>query len=432
MRKIVVSMLAFSMFVLQLAGCASNNQTEVLSTEITEQDSADTDRLVQKSDELESGNVNLKVWGAEEDMELLQSMCQTFAEEYKGQATFEFEFEPVPEGESQNKMLADIENAPDVFSFADAPRAFVAAGAISPVPDPDKIKESNIEGAVQAATINDVVYGYPMTADNGYFLYYNSSYLTEDDVKTLDRILEVAAENGKSMTYEITSAWYLYSFFGKTGLTLGMNDDGVTNYCTWNSVDNAIKGVDVASALITLAQTPGFLCGGNEELLEGAQNDTVIAGVSGMWNAETLKEIWGENFAATKLPTYTCAGQQVQLGSFTGYKLYGVNAYSEHLGWSHKLADWLTNEENQMLRLQVRGLGPANKAVFESDEVQKSVALRAFIEQSEYSDIQNVGGTYWVPTGDFGSQIVNGGLNGEDLQAVMDELVTDITAVNGQ
>lgn len=430
-KRIVISMLTFTMLAFSVGGCAGGKQTtgatagnDESSTEVSAVASSGTDY------ELESGNIDLKVWGAKEDMEVLQSMCQSFAEEYKSQATFTFEFEEVPEGESQNKMLADMENAPDVFSFADQPRAFVAAGAISPVPDPEKIKTSNIEGAVEAAIVNDTVYGYPMTADNGYFLFYNSKYLSEEDVKSLDRILEVAAANGKKMTYEITSGWYLYSFFGRTGLTVGMNDDGVTNYCTWNSTENAIKGTDVASALISLSKTPGFLCGGNDELVEGARNDTVIAGVNGMWNAETLKEIWGENFAAAKLPTYTCAGQQVQLGSFTGYKLYGVNAYSEHVGWSHKLADWLTNEDNQMLRLQVRGLGPANKTVFESDAVQNSIALRAFIEQSEHSDIQSVGGTYWIPTADFGTQIINGELNGVDLQAVMDELVAGITELN--
>ena len=43
---------------------------------------------------------------------------------------------------------------------------------------------------------------------------------------------------------------------------------------------------------------------------------------------------------AVKLPTYTCAGQQIQMASFTGYKMMGVNAYSKHKDWALKLADW--------------------------------------------------------------------------------------------
>lgn len=426
MKKQTIAAMLLPIMALQLAGCVATESTQVTVEENTVQE--------EEKDEyaLESGNIKLKVWGAAEDLALLESMCQSFAKEYASQATFEFELTAVSEADSVNVFLEDIDNAPDVFSYADEPRAFVAAGAISPVPNPEEIASANTEATVQAATVNEVMYGYPMTADNGYFLYYNSDYLSENDVKSLDRILEVAAENGKQMTYEITSGWYLYSFFAKTGLTVGMNDDGVSNYCTWNSVDNEIKGVDVAMSLQTLVNTPGFLCGGNEALLEGAANDTVIAGVSGMWNAVALEEIWGDSFAAAKLPTYTCAGKQIQLGSFTGYKLYGVNAYSEHLGWAHKLADWVTNEENQMRRLKERGLGPSNKNVLESDEVQKSVALRAFMEQAEYADIQKVSSTYWVATGKFGSKLANNNIASEELQSTMDELVLGIEAVNGQ
>ena len=51
----------------------------------------------------------------------------------------------------------------------------------------------------------------------------------------------------------------------------------------------------------------------------------------------------------------------VQMASFTGYKMMGVNAYSKHKDWALKLADWFTNEENQMLRLEERDQGPSNK-----------------------------------------------------------------------
>ena len=88
------------------------------------------------------------------------------------------------------------------------------------------------------------MYAYPMTADNGYFLYYNKKFLNESDVSSLERILEVCEEKNKEFSMEFNSGWYMYSFFGNTGLELGLNDDGVTNYCTWNSTDNSIKGAD--------------------------------------------------------------------------------------------------------------------------------------------------------------------------------------------
>ena len=43
------------------------------------------------------------------------------------------------------------------------------------------------------------LYAYPMTASNGYFLYYNKEYFTEEDVKSFDRMLEIAEENDKKL-----------------------------------------------------------------------------------------------------------------------------------------------------------------------------------------------------------------------------------------
>ena len=61
-------------------------------------------------------------------------------------------------------------------------------------------------------------------------MYYDKNYFTDEDVKTLDGMLAVAEAAGKQISMEFTSGWYLYSFFGQTGLEFGLNDDGVTNY----------------------------------------------------------------------------------------------------------------------------------------------------------------------------------------------------------
>ena len=43
------------------------------------------------------------------------------------------------------------------------------------------------------------LYADPMTASNGYFLYYNKEYFTEEDVKSFDRMLEIAEKNDKKL-----------------------------------------------------------------------------------------------------------------------------------------------------------------------------------------------------------------------------------------
>ena len=225
-----------------------------------------------------------------------------------------------------------------------------------------------------------------------------------------------------------SSAWYVYSFFGNTGLEVGLNDDGLTNYCTWNSADGSITGVDVAQAMLSIAASPAFSNRTDTEFLEGVRNGTVIAGISGVWNAVAIQNVWGDNTGAAKLPTYTCGDEQVQMASFSGCKLIGVNAYSKHPDWAARLAEWITSEENQRLRFQLRGQGPANTSAAASPEVQASPAIAALLAQSEFSQLQRVGGKFWDPVSEFAGSCALGNPSGASLQAQLDRMVEGITA----
>ena len=373
--------------------------------------------------------VEMVVWGAEEDTELMNKIIQSFISNHQGEADFQISFEVQGESQCKDVLIGGLEDGADVFTFADDQlNALAAAGALDPIENADEIKNKNLSSAVDAATVNDHLYAYPLTADNGYFLYYNKQYFSEEQVKTLDGILKSASANGKLFTMDWTSAWYVYSFFGNTGLQVGLNDDGITNYCTWNQSDEGIKGIDVAQAMLKIAKNPGFASKTDEEFLEGVKNGSVIAGVSGVWNSVAIKEAWGENTRAAKLPTYSCNNRQVQMASFSGCKLIGVNAYSKHPKWAARLAEWITDEENQRLRFEMRGQGPSNTAVAESGEIEQSPAIAALLEQSEFSQLQRVGGKFWDPVSEFAGNIAKGNPSGQSLQKQLDEMVEGITA----
>lgn len=325
-------------------------------------------------------------------------------------------------------MLGDVHAAADVFIMADDQLASMAAGgALYPVSNATEVKAANVEGSVEAATINDTLYAYPMTADNGYFLYYNKKYLTDKDVETMDGILKVAKENGKKFTMDWSSGWYLYSFFGNTGLYFGINDDNVTNHCEWNTTEGEIKGTDIAQALLDIQATGAFESVVDNDFIAGVKDGSVIAGVSGVWDETQLKSVWGDDLGAVKLPTYTVAGKQLQMASFTGYKMMGVNAYSKNPEWAAKLADWLTNEQNQTLRFEMNGQGPSNTKAADSDEVKQAPAIQAVITQSEFGKLQRVGNTYWDACTKFGNIMAKGNKDNVKLQKLMDTLVEEIT-----
>lgn len=373
--------------------------------------------------------VSLTVWGAEEDQELLSQIIEGFEIEYQQEADFEITLQPQGESQCTNVLMGDLENGADVFAFADDQlNTLVAAGALEPVENADVLREENLSEAVDAASVKDTLYAYPLTADNGYFLYYNKKYFSEEDILSWDRMLDIAEAQEKKVSMDWSSGWYVYTLFGNTGLTLGLNDDGITNYCTWNDTEGDIRGTDVARAMEAMAKNPGFLSTDDAGFLEGVQNGTIIAGISGVWNAVAVEEAWGSGYGASRLPSYTCAGQQVQMASFSGYKLIGVNAYSRERVWSARLAEWITNEENQALRFRLRGQGPSNRNAAASQEVQDSPAIAALLEQSEYSCLQRIGGNFWDPVSSFTAELLAGRPSGKNLQELLDNMVTDITA----
>ncbi len=373
--------------------------------------------------------VELTVWGAEEDTELMNMLIKSFQAEYGNDADFQIAFEVQSESSCKDALIGGLEEGADVFTFADDQlKALAAAGALDPIENAEEIKNNNLPGAVDAASVGDELYAYPLTSDNGYFLYYNKQYFSEEDIRTLDKILEIAERNNKLFLMDWSSAWYVYAFFGNTGLEAGLNDDGITNFCTWNQAEGDIRGVDVAQAMLQIAGSGSFMSRTDTEFVNGVRDGSVAAGVSGVWNAVAIEEVWGENMGAAKLPTYTCAGRQVQMASFSGCKLIGVNAYSEYPEWAARFAEWVTSEENQKLRFEMRGQGPSNTVVASSEEIQQSPAIAALIEQSEFAQLQRIGGKFWDPVAAFAASMAAGNPSGESLQDQMDRMVEGVTA----
>lgn len=407
MKKVLCALLSAGLTALCLTGCG--NEAVSTSGTVTE-------------------TVSLTVWGAEEDRELLSEIAESFKAEYGSSANFNITVRAQSEAGCKDVLLDDPQAGADVFAFADDQlSSLAAAGVLMPVENSAQVRAENLSSAVKAASVGNVLYAYPITSDNGYFLYYNKAYLSAEDVQTLDTILNAADKSGKYFTMDWSSAWYIYSFFGCTGMTVGLNDDGVTNYCTWNSTEGDITGVDVLQAMTDISGHESFLSSGDDDFLEGAENGSVIAGISGAWNSDRLAEIWGGDLGAAKLPTYTCGGKQVQMASFSGSKLIGVNAYSEEHDWAEKLAQWIANEKNQALRFEKRGQIPSNINAAKADSVKNSPVAAAVMEQAGFSQLQRVGERFWQPPVEVAMCIYADNPPGADYQRMLDVMVNKMT-----
>ena len=108
--------------------------------------------------------------------------------------------------------------------------------------------------------------------------------------------------------------------------------------------------------------------------------------------------------------------------------MFGVNDYSDQKEWAHKLAAWFSNEQNQTLRFEERSQGPSNIKAAGSDAIAANPAISAVIEQSQYGNLQRVGGKYWDACSSFTAALPNAGSDNASLQELMDTLTAGITA----
>ena len=76
-------------------------------------------KLLEEEQKPDSHSVNLTVWGAEEDEELLSQIIDGFQSEYSGQAEFLITYMPQSESKCMDALMADLEQGADVFAFAD-------------------------------------------------------------------------------------------------------------------------------------------------------------------------------------------------------------------------------------------------------------------------------------------------------------------------
>lgn len=369
--------------------------------------------------------VTLKVWQPLAEQTILAEMAAAFQEEHP-EWDITFDLGVVEEPDLKSTLTLDVEAGADVFAFPDDQLVdLINAGALSQVQQFRSVVEArDVEWAVAAATKDNKLYAYPETADNGYFLYYDSSKLTETEVLTLDAMIAKANTLGKNIHFGTAGGWMSASWFLTEG---NISYDGTTQTMDWNNA----AGLASAQGMWNAYGTERLITSGDFAQLftEGS----IIAAVTGTWEATNISEALGANYAATKLPTFTNGNNvQQQLGSFVGAKLVGVNAYTEFPEVAHAFAEFITNEDNQLLRAQTRGLGPSNLAAGASDVLASNIALAGLAAQAPYGSLQStsVGGSYWTPMGAFSDAMVNNQLPTgiTTIQEALNVLVTQVTA----
>ena len=410
MKKIIALLLALVM-VLGLAACGGSSTTETTAAAAQETAAAATEAA-----EVEVQDIALKVWGPSEDQadenSFLQTACAKFAEAHP-EWNITWTFEVCAEGDAGTMVTKDPAAAADVYAFAnDQLGTLIQANAIAKLGGDAlaQVQADNSETMVKSVTSGDGVYGVPFTG-NTWFMYYDASFYTEEDIKSLDAMMAKG-----TVAFPVTNTWYLPAFYYAVGGTMyGDGTDG-TQGVVFGGEAGAAATTYIANALA--AGT--LIDDANGAGLDGMRNGTIHAIFSGTWDAGNVSEILGDNYAAAQLPGITIDGEEKQLCSFSGSKAYGVNPNSANLKAAYALAAWLGSADMQDLHFELRNgeVIPCNAALLATDEYVTNAAAVAqndtIANTSKLQPSIPEMGTYWSNADPMGKALANGEINADN------------------
>ncbi len=403
MKKFIALLLACVM-VLGLAACGGSAKPAETKAPAAEAPAAT------EAAPAEAKDITLKVWGPQEDQVDASSWLPTMCEQFNAahpEWNITFVYEVCPEGDASKNVVQDVSAAADVYMFAnDQLGTLMQANAIAQLGGTylDQVVADNSDSMIASVTGTDGgVYGVPFTG-NTWFMYYDTSVFSEEDIKSLDTMLE----KGK-VSFPLTNSWYIASFFFANGGTIfgeaGIDASAGVSF-------GGEGGTAVTEYLVNMHANPNFIVDADGSGLAGLRDGSVNAIFSGTWDAAAVKEALGDNFGAAQLPTVNIGGEAKQLKSFAGSKAIGVNPNCQNMQAAVALAVYLGSAEAQLAHYEMRGIIPTSLALTTNETIladavavaqANTIANTSVVQPS----IPEMGG-YWTPSENFGKAIVSG------------------------
>ena len=403
MKKKALSLFLVTAMAVSMVGCGSKDadkNTEKKDTEVA----AVTEKEAVAEDEAWEGD--LTVWSPQEDQDTnwLQDQCEAFAAEHPNWK-INFNYGVCGEGEAKDNVTKDVEAAADVYMLAnDNIPDLVSAGALSELGGDylGYVTSTNSDSILASVTYNDSVVAFPFTS-NTWFMYYDKSVFSEDDVKNFDTMLEKAGEAGKKVSFKLTDSWYIEAFYVANGCTLfgdGTDTDAGIDF-------GGDKAAAVTEYLVDLAANPNFLVDADGAGLAGL-GDSVAALFSGTWDADAVKEKLGDNMGVAALPTVTIDGKEGQMKSFIGSKAIGVNPNAENQQVAMSLAAYLAGEKAQTAHYEMRNILPSNINISLADDPIATAVTNVMTDTSIMQPLCKEMSNYWSPAENMGKNIQSG------------------------
>lgn len=353
-------------------------------------------------------DVRLMVWSPSEDQskdsgEWLQTCCENFAAQHP-EWNITFVYGVADEATAATTVAQDPEASADVFMFAnDNLTVLTDAQAIAKLGGKyaAEVEASNSETLVNSLTMDGYLYGVPYTT-NTWYMYYDKSVFTEEDVQSLEAMLEKGV-----VSFPFVNSWYLPSFYVGNGCTLfgdGTQEDLGVDFGGENAVE-------VTDYLIDLYNNPNFVVDADGSGMAGLRDGSISAIFTGSWDSMSIRDILGDNMGAAALPTYELNGETKQMYAYAGSKAIGVNSHAEDMVPAVELAIYLGSAEAQKLHYDLRSTIPCNVELLADEAIKSDPVViaqndtfdRTSILQPFVSKMANC----WTPVENMGKAIRN-------------------------
>ena len=401
MKNNLVKLMACVLATVSLGGLVACDKTPA-STPAPSQPSTPVVEHYQGVAPVETTPIN--VWATAAEEAVITAVVNDWNAKHEAKYQFQVTYTAIAEGDCGATLSKDptVEGAPALFLCADDHIAGLQSKEIVAElkgARREKIEANNSAVAVAGVTQNDKVWGFPVTSDNGYFLWYNNSLVSEDKVDSLEELLAYAKETGKTVLMDVANGWYANSFI-MSPQACGVDSlkwktvDGQNVYETSWDNEAAAKVSEYIAGLLTPYYNDGTLVtGSNPQIIAGFENGTMLAAVSGTWmEKDLITAIGAENLSADKLPEYHIDGQAYQMASFGGSKVYCINKTrpAAEQRTAAALGELLITKESQLKRFEVRQSIPCNnEALLDARYTENvTVGAAAFAKQSAFACVQ--------------------------------------------
>ena len=348
--------------------------------------------------------------GGAEKVRLMVLCCDGFAAQHP-EWDITFVYGIADEGTAATSIAQDPEASADVFLYAnDNITTLTDAQALAKFGGKyeAEIRAGASDTILNSVTLDGYLYGVPFTT-NTWFMYYDKSVFSEEDIQSLDAMLAKGV-----VSFPFTNSWYLPAFYFANGCTLfgdGTQEELGADF----GGENAVA---VTNYLVDLIKNPNFVVDADGSGMAGLRDGSIQALFSGSWDYGSVREILGDNMGAAALPVYRLDGENKQLYSYSGSKAVGVNAYSEYMVPAVELAIYLGSAEAQKLHYELRSVIPCSKDLQDDPQISSDPVFLAqndtFDRTSKLQPFVSAMNNCWSPVENMGKSIRNGTVTHEN------------------